>query len=426
MEDMRPVSLSSLYSGVRDRTQSLVAGLSAEDMLVQTMADVSPTKWHLAHTTWFWETFLLREHLPGYVEFSSEYNYLFNSYYDGIGDRHARPERGFLSRPPHEDVLSYRAHVDAAMTRLLSIDQDIENAALAPLIQLGLAHEEQHQELILTDIKHVLSRHPFAPAAFPAPTSGAGTRAGAPGWVGFDGGVVEIGAREEGFHFDNEGPRHQTILTPFALADRLATNRDYAAFIADGGYDTAALWLSDGWARVLAEGWRAPLYWREGEAGWEELTLHGQYPLEPDAPVIHLSYYEASAFAEWSGARLPDEREWEHAAMTVSRTRDGRFAEPGRSAHPGVTPEVQAGAGGLRQMFGDAWEWTRSAYSPYPRYRPAAGAVGEYNGKFMCGQFVLRGGSCATAPDHIRPTYRNFFPPEARWQFSGVRLARDV
>ncbi|MFY0637792.1 ergothioneine biosynthesis protein EgtB [Maricaulis maris] len=426
MEDMRQVSLSSLYSGVRNRTQSLVAGLSAEDMLVQTMADVSPTKWHLAHTTWFWETFLLREYCPGYEEFSCEYNYLFNSYYNGIGARHDRPERGFLSRPPLAEVLDYRAHVDAAMMRLLGANQDIKNAALAPLIQLGLAHEEQHQELILTDIKHVLSRHPFAPAAFRAQSSRAVTPSGPPGWVEFDGGVVEIGAEAGGFHFDNEGPRHKAILTPFALADRLATNRDYADFIADGGYGTATLWLSDGWARVQAEGWAAPLYWREGAAGWEEFTLHGQQTLDPDAPVIHLSYYEASAFAEWSGARLPDEREWEHAATTGARACDGRFVDPGLSAHPGVTPQSAAAAGGLRQMFGDAWEWTRSAYSPYPRYRPAAGAVGEYNGKFMCGQFVLRGGSCATAPDHVRSTYRNFFPPEARWQFSGVRLARDI
>lgn len=426
MEDMQQVSLSSLYSGVRNRTQSLVAELGAEDMLVQTMADVSPTKWHLAHTTWFWETFLLREHLPGYKEFSSEYNYLFNSYYNGIGDRHDRPERGFLSRPPLGEVLGYRAHVDAAMMRLLGANQDLKNAALAPLIQLGLAHEEQHQELILTDIKHVLSRHPFAPAAFQAQTSRAVAQSGPPGWVAFDGGIVEIGAEAGGFHFDNEGPRHKAILTPFALADRLATNRDYADFIADGGYGTATLWLSDGWARVQAEGWTAPLYWREGAAGWEEFTLHGQQTLDPDGPVIHLSYYEASAFAEWSGARLPDEREWEHAATTGARACDGRFVDPGLSAHPGVTPQSASAAGGLRQMFGDAWEWTRSAYSPYPRYRPAPGAVGEYNGKFMCGQFVLRGGSCATARDHVRSTYRNFFPPEARWQFSGVRLARDI
>lgn len=425
MEDMTSTSYLARYSGVRERTQALVAGLSDEDMLVQTMPDVSPTKWHLAHTTWFWETFLLREYLDGYQEFSGEFNYLFNSYYDGIGERHARAERGYLSRPSLRDIMAYRAHVDDAMARLLSVDQDLTTQALTPLIELGLAHEEQHQELILTDIKHVLSRHPFAPGAFAAPSRGQPETAGPPGWVEFAGGIVEIGASGSGFHFDNEGPRHQAILTPFALADRLATNRDYAQFVADGGYQTATLWLSEGWARVQAEGWSAPFYWRQGETGWEEFTLHGQHPLDPDAPVLHLSYYEASAFAEWSGARLPDEREWEIATLGLLDG-EGRFAAPGVSAHPDVAARAAQPGRGLRQMFGDAWEWTRSAYSAYPRYRPAAGAVGEYNGKFMCGQYVLRGGSCATPPGHVRRTYRNFFPPDARWQFSGVRLAKDI
>ncbi len=425
MEDMTSTSYPARYSGVRARTQALVAGLSDEDMLVQTMPDVSPTKWHLAHTTWFWETFLLREHLEGYQEFSGEFNYLFNSYYDGIGERHARAERGYLSRPSLRDVMAYRAHIDDAMARLLCIDQDLRTQALIPLVELGLAHEEQHQELILTDIKHVLSRHPFGPSAFAAPHRGQPEAAGPPGWVEFAGGVVEIGAAGPGFHFDNEGPRHQAILTPFALADRLATNRDYAQFVADGGYQTSTLWLSEGWARVQAEAWSAPLYWRQGETGWEEFTLHGQHPLDPDAPVLHLSYYEASAFAEWSGARLPDEREWEIAA-SGPLDGEGRFAAPGVSAHPDVPAQAAQPGRGLRQMFGDAWEWTRSAYSAYPRYRPAAGAVGEYNGKFMCGQYVLRGGSCATPPGHVRRTYRNFFPPDARWQFSGVRLAKDI
>lgn len=425
MDDMITASFHTRFSGVRQKTQSLVAGLGAEDMLVQTMPDVSPTKWHLAHTTWFWETFLLRGRLDGYQEYNSEFNYLFNSYYDGIGERHSRAERGVLSRPFLEDVLAYRAHVDEAMGHLLSVDQNIENADLLPLIELGIAHEEQHQELILTDIKHVLSRHPFAPSAFSAPDRSRPATPGAPSWMSFDGGVVEVGAVPECFHFDNEGPRHKVIVTPFALADRLATNRDYADFIADGGYRTPTLWLSDGWARVQAENWSAPLYWRSGDTGWEEFTLHGQHALDPDAPVIHLSYYEASAFAEWCGARLPGEHEWEYAAVK-SPGDVGRFAQPGRSAHPGAAVEPAPTAGGLRQMFGDAWEWTRSAYSAYPRFRPAAGAVGEYNGKFMCGQFVLRGGSCATPPRHVRATYRNFFPPDARWQFSGVRLARDI
>ncbi|WP_291842247.1 ergothioneine biosynthesis protein EgtB [Maricaulis sp.] len=425
MDDMRQVSLLTRYTAVRDRTQSLVAGLSAEDMLVQTMPDVSPTKWHLAHTTWFWETFLLRENLEGYQEFSPEFNYLFNSYYDGIGERHPRPERGFLSRPSLSEVMDYRAHTDAAMARLLAVDQDSKNARLEPLIQLGLAHEEQHQELMLTDIKHVLSRHPFAPAAYAGGDAGEAAPVGEPGWVGFDGGEVAIGIEAGGFHFDNEGPPHKTILTPYALADRLATNRDYGDFIADGGYTTPSLWLSDGWARVRSEGWSAPLYWRRSETRWEEFTLHGQQPVTPDAPVIHLSYYEASAFAEWSGARLPGEAEWEHAARKC-RGADGRFAQAGISAHPSAASPPGSGPTRLRQMFGDAWEWTRSDYCAYPRYRPAAGAVGEYNGKFMSGQYVLRGGSCATAPGHVRASYRNFFPPEARWQFSGVRLARDI
>ncbi|WP_323763114.1 ergothioneine biosynthesis protein EgtB [Maricaulis sp.] len=423
---MQPVPVLARYSGVRDATQLLVAGLEAEDMVIQTMPDVSPTKWHLAHTTWFWETFLLRPYLPGYREFSSQFNYLFNSYYNQIGARHARDERGFLSRPTLDDVLAYRVHVDEAMSRLLAIDHGAQNTALRQLVELGLAHEEQHQELILTDIKHVLSHHPFAPAAFAGPAGGAGEAdAGPCNWIGFDGGVVEVGADEDRFHFDNEGPRHQAILTPFALADRLVTNRDYLAFVEDGGYRSAGLWLSDGWAQVEALGWTSPLYWRKCDGRWEEFTLHGQQALDPDMPVIHLSYYEASAFAEWSGARLPDEREWEHGAAT-RRSVDGRLCRPGQSAHPAVTPAHRAGGAGPRQMFGDAWEWTRSAYSPYPRYRPAPGAVGEYNGKFMCGQFVLRGGSCATAPGHVRTTYRNFFPPATRWQFSGVRLAKDI
>ncbi len=423
---MRPVSVAARFSGVREATQLLVADLGVEDMVIQSMPDVSPTKWHLAHTTWFWETFLLRSQLAGYREYSGEFNYLFNSYYNGIGARHARSERGLLSRPTLTDVMAYRAHVDEAMSRLLMLDHIAENTAIQDLVELGLAHEQQHQELILTDIKHVLSRHPFAPAAFATPTDPGTTADDGPcGWVEFDGGVVETGTDGGRFHFDNEGPKHQSILTPFALADRLVSNRDYCAFIEDGGYRTAGLWLSDGWAKVQAQGWAAPLYWRDGDGDPEIFTLHGQQPLDLDAPVVHLSYYEASAFAEWSGARLPDEREWEVGAST-RRSVDGRFCSPGRSAHPGATPMHRSAGAGLRQVFGDAWEWTRSAYSPYPRYRPAPGAVGEYNGKFMCGQFVLRGGSCATQPGHVRPSYRNFFPPEARWQFSGLRLAKDI
>ena len=421
MKDVSEPILLVEYSRIRANTQAMVERLDCEDMVIQTMPDVSPTKWHLAHTSWFWETFLLLEVLDGYREYSCEYNYLFNSYYDTIGARHPRHQRGFLSRPGLADVLGYRRHVDDAMTRLLTTLEGEALERLEPLGRLGLAHEEQHQELILTDIKHVLSHNPFAPAAFPDTGPGAACDDSGASWVGFDGGLFEFGVEGLPFQFDNEGPRHEALLTPFALADRPVTNAEYAAFIRDGGYRTPSLWLSDGWARLNAEGWQAPLYWREDDGAWREYTLHGEVTPRPDAPVVHLSFYEAAAYAEWAGARLPGEREWEHAARR-SAGPDGRFAVPGQSAHPDV-----CGPGiGLRQMFGGVWEWTRSDYAPYPRYRPAPGAVGEYNGKFMSGQYVLRGGSCATSKGHIRPTYRNFFPPQARWQFSGLRLAKDI
>ena len=408
------------YSRIRSVTKALVAGLSAEDMTVQTMPDVSPTKWHLAHTTWFWETFLLKPHDPSYGEFDKKFNYLFNSYYEQVGERHARPERGFLTRPDVSTVMAYRDHVDEAVTRLLSGDQEFDFKSVGAILTLGLAHEQQHQELMLTDIKHVLSRHPFAPEAYPPlDPEPLGSQLQ---WLEFAGGVHAFGHEpDSGFAFDNEGPQHQAILTPFALADRPVTNAEYRAFIEDGGYETATLWLSEGWARIQHAGWSAPLYWRRRDEAWFEFTLHGEQALDPEQSVTHLSYYEASAFAEWAGARLPDEREWELAARDHAGA-DGRFAVPGRSAHPGASPEGQ----GLKQMFGGVWEWTRSPYTAYPRFRPAAGAVGEYNGKFMCNQFVLRGGSCATPPDHVRLTYRNFFPPDARWQFSGIRLAKDI
>lgn len=412
-------NLLEQYVRVRRETEALIKGLSAEDMVVQTMPDVSPTKWHLAHTTWFWETFLLREKIAGYKEYDGQFNYLFNSYYEQIGERHARPERGILTRPSLEKVIGYRHHVDAMMTGLLSGDQELDLAEVEPIVSLGLAHEQQHQELMLTDLKHVLSRHPFAPAAFPAPDGSSGRSA--LGWREFAGGIHRFGHGGEGFAFDNEGPVHEAVLTDFAIADRPVTNAEYCAFIEDDGYQTPTLWLSDGWARVLAEGWAMPLYWRSGDDGWREFALHGEQALDPDQPVTHISYYEASAFAEWAGARLPDEREWELAAREAAGP-DGRFADPGMSAHPGPSPAGD----GLRQALGGVWEWTRSAYAAYPRFRPAAGAVGEYNGKFMCNQFVLRGGSCATPKGHVRLTYRNFFPPEARWQFSGIRLAKDI
>ncbi|MEC9249184.1 MAG: ergothioneine biosynthesis protein EgtB [Pseudomonadota bacterium] len=420
MDDQIYSSLFSLYWGARQRTQLLVSGLSAEDMTVQTMPDVSPTKWHLAHTTWFWECFVLRQHLDGYQEYSPEFNYLFNSYYEQVGARHARPERGFLTRPSLADVLAYRAHVDAAMERLLSGHQEFDFAQVEALVELGVAHEEQHQELLVTDIKHVLSKHPFSPLAWPADTLG-GNELPDLHWHAFDAGLYMFGHDGDSFHFDNEGPRHKAWLEAFALASRPVSNGEYLEFMADGGYDTAPLWLSEGWATVNERGWCAPLYWRQRDGEWFEFTLGGERRIDPAAPVTHLSYFEASAFAEWAGARLPEEREWELAAASHDPGR-AEALSPDRAPHPRSQPDHD----GYSQLFGGVWEWTRSAYSAYPRYRPAAGAVGEYNGKFMCGQFVLRGGSCATPPGHVRASYRNFFPPDARWQFSGLRLAKDI
>jgi ergothioneine biosynthesis protein EgtB len=383
-----PPALASRFAAVRRHSLDLAAPLSAEDQCVQSMPDASPTKWHLAHTTWFFETLVLRSHAPGYTAYDERFAHLFNSYYESLGSRHPRPQRGLLTRPSLAEVHAYREAVDGALLRWLP-----EGApeALAQ-VELGLQHEQQHQELLLTDIQHALSLNPLQPPM----------RAGAPpdldaacgGWVEHGGGEVEIGHAGGGFAFDNETPRHAVRLAPFAIGRRLVTNAEYQAFIDDGGYRRPALWLSDGWAAVQAQDWTAPLYWRDDGRAF---GLHGVQPRRPEAPVLHLSFYEAAAYAEWAGARLPTEFEWEAAA-----------------------------AGPLEQRFGVAWQWTRSSYDPYPRYRPWAGAVGEYNGKFMVGQIVLRGSSLATPPGHERLTYRNFFPPAARWQFSGLRLARDL
>lgn len=411
-------ALLTAFERTRQATEALSEPLSAEDQCVQTMPDVSPTKWHRAHTTWFWETFLLGPNRPDYRVFDEGFCYLFNSYYEQVGERHPRPERGFLTRPSCADIGDYRRHVDQAVTDFLSSADDQEIAKTIGIVQLGIAHEQQHQELLVTDIKHVLSRHPFGPPAYPAPESGpAGIAETA--FVSFDEGLVEIGHEGAEFAFDNEGPRHRIWLEPFGLADHPVTNREYAEFIADGGYETATLWLSDGWARIQEDRRRAPLYWRERDGTWIEFTLHGEQEIDPDAPVSHIDFYEANAFAEWTGYRLPTEAEWEHAASKAGQP--GRFLNPGVSAHP-----ARVAGEGLRQMFGGVWEWTRSDYAPYPGFRAPEGAVGEYNGKFMCGQYVLRGGSCATPEGHVRRSYRNFFPPNAQWQFSGLRLARDV
>lgn len=403
--DIEPSALERRYVAVRALTDALAQPLSAEDQLVQSMPDASPTKWHLAHTTWFFERMILRSR-PGYRAFDERYDALFNSYYLGIGVPHRRAERGMLSRPGLTEVLDYRAAVDAAMRAVIG------DPALQPLIELGLHHEQQHQELILTDIKHAFSKNPLLPAYGPAAPLLAVT-APALSWWQFGGGIVRIGHEGAGFAFDNERPQHDVMVAPFRIASRLVTCGEYQAFIDDGGYERPEFWLSDGW--TLAKDWRAPLYWNgDGSV----FTLHGVRERDPASPVVHVSFYEAAAYAAWAGKRLPTEFEWEAAAQDLPV--DGRFL-----ALDALMPRAAA-AGPRRQMFGDAWEWTRSSYDPYPGFRPFQGEAAEYNGKFMIGQMVLRGGSCVTPPGHMRASYRNFFPPAARWQFSGIRLAEDA
>jgi len=405
-------SLVDDYRRIRALTETLAAPLSPEDQTIQSMPDVSPTKWHRAHTTWFFETFVLQPNVPGYEPFHPQYCYLFNSYYESVGSRHPRPERGLLSRPSATEVGDYRAYVDAAMSTFLGSTSAPE---VAGLIELGLHHEQQHQELVLMDIKHVLSCTPLEPAYRQSPHAPEPARA--QGWVEHPGGIVEIGHDGSGFAFDNEGPRHSVLLAPFALADRAVTCAEWLEFVNDGAYHRPELWLSDGWAIVQAEGWNAPLSWRHDGTDWRDVTLAGPRPIDGAQPVCHVNYYEADAYARWKGARLPTETEWE--AVAADQPATGNFLDL-EVLHPRATPEGQLG------LFGDVWEWTASAYLPYPGFRPAAGAVGEYNGKFMVNQHVLRGGSCVTPAGHVRGTYRNFFPPSARWAFSGVRLARDV
>jgi ergothioneine biosynthesis protein EgtB len=405
------------YAAIRGASVALTAPLSAEDCALQSMPDASPAKWHLAHTTWFFETFVLLPHARGYRVFDPAYGYLFNSYYDAIGERHPRPQRGMLSRPSLGEVLAYRRHVDAAIVALL------QREGPPPLLELGLHHEQQHQELLLTDVKHLLSRNPLKPA-YQKQWPLTPIRARARTWIGVQGGLHEIGHEGNGsgagFAFDNEGPRHRVWLEDFEIASHPVTHGDFVAFIEDGGYRRPELWLSAGWDLVRARGWEAPEYWVRRGGGWRTFTLHGEIAVDPHTPVCHVSFFEAEAFARWAGARLPSEAEWEVAARSAPLA--GNFVESG-ALHPLALREDPA-PGMLAQAFGDVWEWTRSDYGPYPGYRPAAGAVGEYNGKFMCGQYVLRGGSCATPASHIRATYRNFFPPDARWQFSGLRLAK--
>jgi ergothioneine biosynthesis protein EgtB len=413
-----PADLARRYRETRALTLALADPLGEADAAVQSMPDASPAKWHLAHTTWFFETFLLRDRVAGYHLHDDRYPYLFNSYYEAEGARHPRAARGLLTRPTLADVRDWRTAVDAAMEEALP--RLAENSA--DLIALGIAHEQQHQELLLTDILHLFAQNPLGPAVYadaPAPPAGESAPLR---WVDGHEGVVEIGHAGSGFAFDCEGPRHAALLPPHQLAHRPVSNGEWAEFIAEGGYRDPALWLADGWAWVKEEGITAPLYWREGESGWEQFTLAGWRTLDPAAPVCHVSLFEADAFASWAGARLPTEGEWESAFAGHDPAGGDQLDGPG-ACQPRAAP---AGVTELSQGFGTVWEWTGSAYRPYPGFRPAPGAVGEYNGKFMSGQFVLRGGSVATPRGHLRASYRNFFYPHQRWQFTGVRLARDV
>ena len=407
------------YRAIRSFTRALAAPLSAEDCAIQSMTEASPTKWHLAHTTWFFETFILARHDPQRTAFDPAFRVLFNSYYNAVGDRHPRPQRGLLSRPSLDEVLAYRDGVDDEMSKLL--ERDALAPDLVPLVELGLNHEQQHQELILTDLKHMLSCNPTRPAYRKnrplTPIHAARRR-----WLPVEGGLREIGHAGHGFAFDNERPRHKVWIEPFEIASLPVTNGELIDFIDDGGYRRPELWLSLGWDTVIARGWTVPQYWERRGSRWHHFTLHGMAPVEPNAPACHLSFFEADAFARWCGARLPTEAEWESVAAKLPI--HGNFVESG--VYQPLALREPPHENVPLQMYGDVWEWTRSDYAPYPRFRPAEGAVGEYNGKFMCNQYVLRGGSCATSSSHIRASYRNFFPPEARWQFSGLRLARDV
>ena len=434
-------ALAERFATVRSATEAFCEPLVTEDYVVQSMEDVSPTKWHLAHTTWFWETFVLRPYAPGYALYDEAYPFLFNSYYVQAGERHCRAQRGYLSRPTVEDVFAYRAHVTASMASFLDGFDETARPDIADVVEVGLHHEQQHQELMVTDLKHVFSVNPLRPTYRPRPATPAPPVAPL-GWVPFEAGLHEIGVEPGGdtsrdrFHFDNEGPRHRAFVEAFEMADRLVTCGEYQAFMDDGGYDRAELWLSMGWAAVQEHGWSEPFYWERRDDGeWWHFTLAGMRPVDPNEPVTHLSYFEADAYARWAGARLPSETEWEVAARSVwsGNAPEASWAETGRF-HPSpdapASDVVASGDGApparrLRQMFGEGWQWTHSQYSPYPGYRPVEGALGEYNGKFMANQFVLRGGSPATSCTHVRPTYRNFFPPDAAWQFTGVRLARS-
>ena len=407
--------IASRFVEVRRETERVAAPLSPEDCAAQSMPDASPIGWHLAHTSWFFETFVIGTAQPRRAPFDPAFGYLFNSYYNAIGERVPRPMRGRITRPGLAEILAYRKHVDAAVLEVLDGPDD---PGIARLLELGLNHEQQHQELMRTDVKHLLSLHPALPAyaASPRPPR---VEAAPSRFVRYEGGLHEIGHSGDGFAFDNEGPRHRVFTQPFEIASRPATNGEFLRFLEAGGYEDPSLWLSDGWDWIAAESIRAPLYWKRGARGFEQFTLAGVRELDPAEPVVHVSYYEADAFARWSSARLPREDEWELAAGPLPV--DGNFAESGL-----LHPRASLASDSLSAMYGDVWEWTASPYVGYPGYAPAPGALGEYNGKFMCNRMVLRGGSCVSPRSHLRATYRNFFVPTARWQFSGIRLARDA
>ncbi len=417
-QTIRELSVKERFLSVRRFSEELARPLAPEDCVVQSMPDVSPTKWHLAHTSWFFETFILSKANPAYRSPHPQFNVLFNSYYVQVGERWFRPHRGLLSRPTVDEVFRYRRHVDeymAAWIDTLSADEMIE---WKPTLELGLHHEQQHQELILTDIKHVLSINPLHPV-YQSRTPEAAGPPPASSWIPFKGGIHSLGHAGSEFCFDNECPRHDVLLRDFNLSSRLVTNGEWLKFMEAGGYQKPHIWLSDGWIAVEQEKWDSPLYWKKVDGVWHQFTLAGLLPVAPDEPVTHVSYFEADAFARWAGHRLPTEAEWEIASLDSPIT--GNFADTRR-----FHPIRMNGSPGMQQLFGDVWEWTQSPYVAYPGYQPAEGAIGEYNGKFMCNQFVLRGGSCATSQSHMRRTYRNFFPPGARWQFTGVRLAHDA
>lgn len=413
--------LGERYRTIRQTTEKLITPLSAEDCTIQSMPDASPVKWHLAHTNWFFETFVLAPAVSGYRTYHPQFKVLFNSYYNAVGDKFPRPKRGLLSRPSLDEVLRYRGYINQNLLTL--IGQPIDDA-LTDLIELGLQHEQQHQELILTDIKHLLSCN-FLRPAYQKKWPLTSVQARKPHWIRYKPGMCQIGHSDKSFAFDNETPRHTQYVAEFELSSHLVTHGEYLAFIADGGYSRPELWLALGWDRLQSEDWSAPLYWEQRDGCWYTFTLHGMTEIDPNTPVCHVSYFEADAYARWAGARLPSEFEWEIAATKLTHTTNSHNFLESQALHPLALREKPP-AGEPAQLFGDVWEWTHSAYSPYPGYRVLEGAIGEYNGKFMCNQYVLRGGSCVTPSSHIRATYRNFFPPEARWQFSGIRLARNV